>query len=42
MKKFLTWVALILVGLWAYRNPSGMASFMHHIMDALNTLATSL
>jgi hypothetical protein len=42
MKKALTWLALIIAGIWLSKNPAGAAALAHQIAHALTTLASSL
>ena len=42
MRKFLTWVALIIGALWVINNPGQAVTLAHHIGHALAVLAASL
>jgi hypothetical protein len=42
MKNALTWLALIIAGLWVIQDPAGAAAAGHHVAHALSTLASNL
>ena len=42
MKNMLTWLAVIIAGLWVIQDPAGAANLAHHVAHALATLASNL